>query len=617
MKNDNNDIIIISSIDWSTQRQVVHEITEYFSKENNRVLFIENTGVRSLSLRTDILRIKNRFKSWFKSSKGFTNKNSNLTIYTPIFFPFFIYSKITLWINSFVITNLVMYWLKYKKFKSPIVVSFLSTPLAQNLIKNINPQYTIFYCIDNMSDSSKSARKLKEWENIFFKNSDLVMSTSRDIYLKSKKLNSNVLYAPSGVDYKKFNQVLIDDKIKRPQDLPAGKPIVGFIGGIRKILDKELILKICDNFKNANVVLIGPLYDDFKIAKKDNLFLIKQKSHTEIPIYLKFFDACIIPYIKNEFTNGIYPTKINEYLAMGKQVISTNIKEVENFNEEHSGIIKISKNHEEFLDNVKETLSLDINKNFNLSIRIAEKNSWKNRFNRISEVFNENLYKIQKDDGWSNYIQDYLKNIRIKLFKYTLAIFIVLGIVFKSPLFYFIEKNLYVHDDIVSYNNYDAIIVFSGHGSTDFFNLDYRGRYNDLRYHIKDNKNLDIYIYGRSRILKDSEIIRSLLVQNDNISNNRIFTLETKMKNTFENVRVFRKLLLKNNVKNVIFVTAPVHSKRLKMIWEKNVKDIDISISKTRDRYYEDLQWGISFERFKITLYEYAAIAYNFFRGWL
>ena len=29
------------------------------------------------------------------------------------------------------------------------------------------------------------------------------------------------------------------------------------------------------------------------------------------------------------------------------------------------------------------------------------------------------------------------------------------------------------------------------------------------------------------------------------------------------------------------------------------LSDFDISISKTRDRYYEDLQWGISFERFK------------------
>ena len=41
----NNDIIIISSIDWNTQRQVVHELSEQLSKDkNNRILFIENTS---------------------------------------------------------------------------------------------------------------------------------------------------------------------------------------------------------------------------------------------------------------------------------------------------------------------------------------------------------------------------------------------------------------------------------------------------------------------------------------------------------------------------------------------------------------------------------------------
>ncbi len=44
-KDKNQDIIVISSIDWITQRQVVHELTEYLSEGKNRILFIENTGV--------------------------------------------------------------------------------------------------------------------------------------------------------------------------------------------------------------------------------------------------------------------------------------------------------------------------------------------------------------------------------------------------------------------------------------------------------------------------------------------------------------------------------------------------------------------------------------------
>ena len=85
-----NDIVIISSIDWNTQRQVIHELSEQLSKDKkNRILFIENTGVRSLSPKKDFFRVLNRLKFWFGSTKGFTKKNNNITIYTPLFFSFF------------------------------------------------------------------------------------------------------------------------------------------------------------------------------------------------------------------------------------------------------------------------------------------------------------------------------------------------------------------------------------------------------------------------------------------------------------------------------------------------------------------------------------------------
>ena len=88
-KKENNDIVIISSIDWNTQRQVIHELSEQLSKDkNNRILFIENTGVRSLSFKKDFNRILNRLKFWFGSTKGFTKKKITLQ-FIPLFFSFF------------------------------------------------------------------------------------------------------------------------------------------------------------------------------------------------------------------------------------------------------------------------------------------------------------------------------------------------------------------------------------------------------------------------------------------------------------------------------------------------------------------------------------------------
>ena len=82
-------IIIISSIDWDTQWQWHHEITNYLNLNNSRVLFIENTGTRRVKI-NELKRIINRIYKIFKSKGGFTLINKNLTLYTPFFFHYYL-----------------------------------------------------------------------------------------------------------------------------------------------------------------------------------------------------------------------------------------------------------------------------------------------------------------------------------------------------------------------------------------------------------------------------------------------------------------------------------------------------------------------------------------------
>ena len=83
----NKDIIIIGSIDWKTNWQTQHRLINSLVKQNNRVLFIENTGIRSAKI-SDISRIKDRISNWLKSAKGFKEVKKNLFVFSPILFPF-------------------------------------------------------------------------------------------------------------------------------------------------------------------------------------------------------------------------------------------------------------------------------------------------------------------------------------------------------------------------------------------------------------------------------------------------------------------------------------------------------------------------------------------------
>ena len=110
----NKDIIIIGSIDWKTNWQTQHRLVTSLIKQNNRILYIENTGIRSIKI-SDFPRIKDRLINWFKSAKGFREIKNNLFIFSPIVFPF-PFSKIYHLINLFFVNFLLTNWFKTLKF---------------------------------------------------------------------------------------------------------------------------------------------------------------------------------------------------------------------------------------------------------------------------------------------------------------------------------------------------------------------------------------------------------------------------------------------------------------------------------------------------------------------
>ena len=97
------DYLIISSIDWSENWQMHQQLATALVKSGNRVLFIENTGVRAPRV-GDFIRISSRIRNWVRSTRGFFDIQENLTVFSPIFLPF-PYSWLALIINRFLLSR--------------------------------------------------------------------------------------------------------------------------------------------------------------------------------------------------------------------------------------------------------------------------------------------------------------------------------------------------------------------------------------------------------------------------------------------------------------------------------------------------------------------------------
>ena len=87
--------------------------------------------------------------------------------------------------------------------------------------------------------------------------------------------------------------------------------------------------------------------------------------------------------------------------------------------------------------------------------------------------------------------------------------------------------------------------------------------------------------------------------------------------NTFENIKVVSNYLQVDQLNKIIFLTSPYHTLRSKLIWKKNYPGINIIIPKMTDTPKKKIQWGINFSNIKIIVYEYLAIIYNKYKGWL
>ena len=314
--------IILSSIEWDTVWQTQQKLAKSLSANNN-VLFFENTGIRSPNFR-DIPRIKSRITNWIKSTSGFKEIYKNLVIFYPITIPLQ-YSKIFRFINKHILYSKLKEWITIHNANKVIVITFNPSPLSIELAELISPNVLIYYCANQMTGHNNQHKRLLKWENLLMSKADSVFVISELLKKKAESFCGTVLKFPAGVEIDKF---IIAKKHNKIPGLIKNidKPVVGYIGAITKVFDINLVEHLIITNTNLFFIFIGPRFIDCsRLSKRKNVLFIDQVNHRDLPNYMLKFNVGIIPYIVSEFTNNVYSSKLNEYLAIGIPVVSTNL----------------------------------------------------------------------------------------------------------------------------------------------------------------------------------------------------------------------------------------------------------------------------------------------------
>ena len=610
---DRHDFIIISSIDWSEIRQMPQQLATSLVESGHRVLFIENTGVRAPRL-GDVARIGARIRNWLKGTRGFSDAQDNLTVFSPLFIPL-PYSRLVLAINHFLLSSVIGEWMRSNRFYNPVLITFLPTPLANSLIKDIDPALTIYYCANDMAGGSTGAAPLRPYEDMFFAKADAVFCNSNSLLDRAEKFAKKTFLFPAGVDFAKFESARNNCNV--PADLAfIPRPIIGYIGAISGVFDQELLVNAAQALPEVSFVLIGPVYADIsQLSTSPNIILLGKRPHNEVPAYIKGFDVALIPYIKNSFTDAVYSCKLNEYLAMGASVVTTDLRELRMYVQQYGYVLQIAENQEEFVEKIRRALTTPCETNRLKRIDAARSNSWDKRFEGIYEVIEQLLVaKSNRKVDWQSRLTSHYHQNRVRIVKITLVAVTCYALLFYTPIVWFAGNQLSVrHEPKVV----DAIVVFSGDGESSYINQSYQRRAVDaIKYFKSGYAPLIILSSGKDQTFSEVEIIRSLLI-NRGVPEHAIKILNKYPRSTFENVILVKNMLMEHRIKSILLITSPYHSRRALWVWRKAMPDLVLLAPAVVDTPKASLQWGGTVDQIKVICYEYAAIVYYWWKGWL
>ncbi|WAT02403.1 glycosyltransferase [Rouxiella chamberiensis] len=230
------------------------------------------------------------------------------------------------------------------------------TPMALPLLANFNASAVIYDCMDELAAFANAPRQLLQRESALLKRASLVFTGGPSLYAAKKDRHPSVYCFPSSVDVVHFEQAL-DRTNEHPLQENISHPRLGYYGVIDERMDTALLAQLADAHPEWQIVCVGPVVkiDPASLPVRNNIHYLGQQPYQALPQFLAGWDVCLMPFMLNESTQFISPTKVLEYMAAALPVVSTPIKDVA---EPYGDVVFIGKDAGSFIAHCERALAL-------------------------------------------------------------------------------------------------------------------------------------------------------------------------------------------------------------------------------------------------------------------
>ncbi len=231
-------------------------------------------------------------------------------------------------------------------------VAWYYTPMMLPFSRHLQPDCTVYDCMDELANFRFAPPRLLDLETELFERADLVFTGGYSLYEAKRSRHSSVHPFPSSVDVAFFAQA-------RATPPSNDQPTFGFYGVIDERFDIDLLAAIADARPGWRFVMVGPVVkiSPDELPRRDNILYPGPATYDELPGWLAQWDVALMPFAINDATRFISPTKTPEYLAAGKPVVSTPVRDVVRHYGRLQGV-QIAASAEEFIAGCEQALAL-------------------------------------------------------------------------------------------------------------------------------------------------------------------------------------------------------------------------------------------------------------------
>lgn len=247
----------------------------------------------------------------------------------------------------------------------------------------------VYDCMDELAQFRGAPPQLMEREAQLLEAADVVFTGGYELFLKKSKQHDNVHFFGCAVEYDHFSKAQEAGPI--PDDLQAiPGPRIGWFGVVDERVDYDLLREAAQKRPDLSFVIVGPpvKVDPADFPQAPNLHWLGGKDYKELPDYCRGYDVCMMCFALNEATEFINPTKALEYLATGRPVVSTAVRDVVR---QYQDTVRITHGVDDFVQAIDDALAGRQADMVDRGVALAKASSWESTVGSMQRIIDDAL----------------------------------------------------------------------------------------------------------------------------------------------------------------------------------------------------------------------------------